>query len=101
MKKATARHILVSSKEICNELKKDIEKGADFADIARDFSECPSSSSGGDLGEFNEGEMVKEFNKAVFKGEIGKLIGPVKTQFGYHLIEVQSISDSSEDETFR
>lgn len=98
MKKATARHILVSSKEICNELKKDIEKGADFADTARDFSECPSSSSGGDLGEFCQGDMVKEFDKAVFKGEIGKLIGPIKTQFGYHLIEVQSITDDEDEE---
>lgn len=98
MKKATARHILVRSKTICDELKKDIEKGADFADVARDFSECPSGSSGGDLGEFNEGEMVKEFDKSVFKGEIGKLIGPIKTQFGYHLIEVTSICDDSEEE---
>lgn len=98
MKKATARHILVRSKTICDELKRDIEKGADFADVARDFSECPSGSSGGDLGEFNEGDMVKEFDKAVFKGEIGKLIGPVKTQFGYHLIEVMSIGDDSEEE---
>ncbi len=100
MKKATARHILVGSKAICDELKKDIEKGADFSDVARDFSECPSGSSGGDLGEFFEGDMVKEFDKAVFKGEIGKLIGPVKTQFGYHLIEVTSISDDFEKESF-
>lgn len=93
MTKAKARHILVSSKEICQELKNDIENGADFAEVARDYSECPSGSEGGDLGEIYPGQMVKEFDKVVFSEEIGKVHGPVKTQFGYHLIEITSRTD--------
>lgn len=96
MKKAQARHILVSSKAICSELMEDLAKGADFADIARNFSECPSSHSGGDLGVFFEGDMVKEFNGAVFKGKAGQVIGPVKTQFGYHIIEIMSLETDEE-----
>lgn len=98
MKKAKARHILVSSKEICLELIKDLSNGMDFADIARDFSECPSAHSGGDLGEFFEGDMAKEFNDAVFKnGKVGQAIGPVKTQFGYHIIEIMSLQDDEDE----
>jgi peptidyl-prolyl cis-trans isomerase C len=85
-----ARHILVTSKQICQELKKDIENGTDFAEAARDFSECTSGNDGGNLGEFGRGEMVKAFDKVVFKEELNKVIGPVKTEFGYHLIEVLS-----------
>ena len=98
MRKAQARHVLVSSKTICSELMKDLENGADFADLARDFSECPSSHSGGDLGEFFEGDMVKEFNDVVFKGKVGQIIGPIKTQFGYHIIEIMSLKDDENDE---
>lgn len=94
MKSAHARHILVSSKEICEELKKDIKNGASFEDIAREYSECPSSSCGGDLGTFGEGEMVKEFDKAVFNSELNKVLGPIKTQFGYHLIEVLELESN-------
>ena len=92
MKTATARHILVSSKEICEELKQEIENGADFAKIAKEMSECPSGADGGDLGEFSQGQMVKAFDKVVFSGEVGKIYGPVKTQFGYHLIEITSLT---------
>ncbi len=88
MKRARARHILVGNKEICQELKNDIEKGADFAAVAKEYSECPSGNEGGDLGEFSPDEMVKEFDKVVFVKEIGKVHGPIKTQFGYHLIEI-------------
>ena len=90
MARATARHILVASKEVCEDLKKQIEAGADFAAVARDHSTCPSGKQGGSLGEFGPGQMVKEFDQAVFSGEVGKVLGPVQTQFGYHLLEVTS-----------
>lgn len=93
MAKARARHILVSSREQCEELKQQIEGGADFAEVAKQHSQCPSGQSGGDLGEFTPGRMVKEFDEVVFNEEVGKTHGPVKTQFGYHLIEIVSRSD--------
>lgn len=85
---ATARHILVSTEAECNELKKQIEEGASFAEVAADHSQCPSGRKGGDLGRFSPGQMVKEFDTAVFNGDVGVLYGPIKTQFGYHLLEV-------------
>lgn len=85
---ATARHILVSTEAECNELKKQIEEGASFAEVAADNSQCPSGRKGGDLGRFSPGQMVKEFDTAVFNGDVGVLYGPIKTQFGYHLLEV-------------
>jgi len=88
--KARARHILVASEEKCNELKTEISNGADFADIAKTNSTCPSGSQGGDLGEFGPGMMVPEFDKVVFSAPINEVQGPVKTQFGYHLLEVTS-----------
>ena len=86
MPRASASHILVSTKEECESLKKQIEGGAAFADLARKHSQCPSGKEGGALGEFGPGEMVPEFDQVVFKGEVGKVLGPVKTQFGHHLI---------------
>lgn len=88
MPTASARHILVDDEKVCAHLKKQIEDGTDFAAVARQHSTCPSGSSGGDLGTFRPGEMVPEFDKVVFSAELGKVQGPVKTQFGYHLIEV-------------
>ena len=93
MAKATARHILVDSEDKCNELKSEIEAGADFADIAKQHSSCPSGQSGGDLGEFGPGQMVKEFDEVVFSSELNTVHGPVKTQFGYHLLEITSRTD--------
>jgi peptidyl-prolyl cis-trans isomerase C len=90
---ATARHILVDSKEICLELKKEIEEGADFAAVAKENSSCPSSAQGGDLGEFGPGMMVPEFDKVVFSAPVNTVQGPVQTQFGYHLLEVTSRSE--------
>ena len=87
---ATARHILVESEEQCQALKERIEAGEDFADIAREFSTCPSKAQGGDLGQFGPGMMVKEFDEVVFSADVNSLQGPVKTQFGYHLLEVTS-----------
>jgi len=92
MKKAAARHILVKTKEQCEELKSKIIAGADFAEVAKQFSTCPSGKQGGDLGEFTPGQMVPEFDRVVFKEEVGKVHGPIKTQFGYHLVEITSRS---------
>lgn len=88
MAKAQARHILVQTQTECESLKKQIEAGADFAEMARKHSKCPSGRQGGTLGEFGPGQMVPEFDKVVFSGEVGKVLGPVKTQFGFHLIEI-------------
>ncbi len=90
MVKASARHILVSTEEVCNDLKSKIEDGADFTEIAEKHSECPSGKKGGDLGEFEPGRMVPEFDEVIFSAELDKVHGPVKTDFGYHLIEITS-----------
>lgn len=90
MPRATARHILVDSQEKCLDLKQQILDGADFAEIARKHSTCPSGRQGGDLGSFSPGEMVKEFDQVVFSADLNTVQGPVKTQFGYHLVEVTS-----------
>ena len=90
MAKARARHILVNSQETCESLKTQIDGGADFATLAKEHSQCPSGKQGGDLGEFGPGQMVKEFDTVVFNEEVGKVHGPVKTQFGYHLLEITS-----------
>ncbi|OHB28243.1 MAG: hypothetical protein A2X84_02175, partial [Desulfuromonadaceae bacterium GWC2_58_13] len=74
MARARARHILVPSEADCNTLKKMIEGGEDFAEIAKIHSKCPSGKEGGDLGEFFPGQMVREFDEAVFSGEIGKVL---------------------------
>ena len=93
MARASARHILVDTNEQCEELKEQILKGADFADIARQHSKCPSGGQGGELGEFGPGQMVKEFDEVVFSAEVNQIQGPVKTQFGYHLLEVTNRTD--------
>jgi peptidyl-prolyl cis-trans isomerase C len=91
--KARARHILVKNEQACLDLKQRIETGADFESLARKHSDCPSGKSGGDLGEFSPGQMVREFDDVVFNDEVGKTHGPVKTQFGFHLIEIVSRDD--------
>ena len=88
MPSASARHILVSSEETCQSLKDQIENGSDFAVLAAEHSQCPSGKQGGDLGTFGPGQMVKEFDAVVFSADVGKVQGPVQTQFGYHLVEV-------------
>lgn len=93
MAKASARHILVPGEADCNALKYRIEAGEDFAEIAKAHSKCPSGRQGGGLGEFSPGQMVREFDEVVFSGEVGKVLGPVKTQFGYHLIEITKRTD--------
>jgi len=93
MAKASARHILVSSEDECNQLKDKIVAGADFAEVAREHSSCPSGKQGGDLGEFSPGQMVKEFNDVVFSDAINVVHGPIQTQFGFHLIEITNRTD--------
>ncbi|MBC8413081.1 MAG: peptidylprolyl isomerase [Nitrospira sp.] len=92
MSSAAARHILVKTSEECENLKTKIEEGADFAEVAQEHSLCPSGKQGGGLGTFTPGQMVKEFDDVVFSAEVGKVHGPVKTQFGFHLIEITSRS---------
>ena len=87
-----AFHILVPTEAKALELKTSIEKdGEKFARVAKRNSTCPSSAKGGELGWFSKGQMVPEFENAAFNGEVGKVLGPVKTQFGYHLILVDEV----------
>lgn len=88
MASAAARHILVATEAACLDLKKQIEEGADFAELAKANSSCPSGAEGGALGTFGPGQMVKEFDEVVFSAPVGEVQGPVQTQFGYHLVEV-------------
>jgi peptidyl-prolyl cis-trans isomerase C len=93
MATASARHILVDSEELCNELKGRIEGGEDFGALAREYSSCPSGQQGGELGSFGRGQMVPEFDRVVFSAPVNQVQGPVKTQFGYHLLEVTARQD--------
>lgn len=84
-----AKHILVDSEDKAKEIKEKIEAGErSFEEAAKEFSSCPSSQNGGDLGTFGKGMMVPEFEKASLEAELDKVTDPVKTQFGYHLIKV-------------
>lgn len=94
--KVHAKHILVDEEEKCKEILEQIENGTiAFETAAQEQSNCPSGSKGGDLGTFGKGQMVKEFEDAAFSAEIGKVTGPVKTQFGYHLIKVEEKHEPS------
>jgi len=93
MSEASARHILVESEEACLSLKQQITDGADFADLAKTHSKCPSGARGGELGSFRPGQMVPEFDKVVFHEAVGEVHGPVQTQFGFHLVEVTNRTD--------
>lgn len=85
-----ARHILVSDEAQCNKLLEMIMNGEkSFEECAKEFSACPSSAANGDLGTFGKGEVVQEFEDVAFTAEIGVIYGPVKTDFGYHLIRVE------------
>ena len=87
-RQARARHILVSKRLECEDLKKKIDEGADFELMAKTHSVCPSGKRGGDLGTFGPGQMVAPFDKVVFNEEVGKVHGCVHTQFGYHIIRI-------------
>lgn len=85
----SASHILVEEEATAKDLLEKIEKGEmTFEDAAKNFSTCPSGQNGGSLGEFGRGQMVPEFDEACFTMEVGQLMGPLKTQFGYHLIRL-------------
>ena len=91
MAKATARHILVNSEKLAKKIKKEIiSKEVTFEKAAKKFSKCSSSKRGGHLGTFSKGEMVREFDNVVFKEDLNRVHGPVKTEFGFHLIEITS-----------
>ena len=86
-----ASHILVESEEKALEILKEIEGGKSFEDAAKEYSSCPSGAQGGSLGDFGKGQMVPEFDTAVFEMEVGEITkAPVKTQFGYHLIKLNA-----------
>ncbi len=88
MARACARHILVKTKEEAETIKKQLANGKDFALLAKKHSLCKSSAKkGGELGEFGPGKMLKAFDNVVFKKPVLTVHGPVKTKFGYHLIE--------------
>ena len=92
----TAKHILMATEEELLSVKEEIESGTKtFEEAAKEYSTCPSGKSGGSLGTFGKGQMVKEFEEASFTGELNTIIGPVKTQFGYHLIWVDDRTDAS------
>ncbi|NMC60105.1 MAG: peptidylprolyl isomerase [Candidatus Methanofastidiosa archaeon] len=88
VKQVHAAHILVKSEDLAKELHEKIKKGESFSDLAKKFSQCPSGKKGGDLGFFSRQKMVKEFEKAAFDGKEGTVVGPIKTQFGWHLIKI-------------
>lgn len=85
--KAAACHILVKTMQQAEKLKTELDKGANFQQLAKNHSICPSAKRGGDLGEFGPGQMVKAFDNVVFKKAILTVHGPVKTKFGFHLIK--------------
>ena len=85
---ARASHILVKTEDQAKQIMKRLTDGEEFAAVAKRFSSCPSGKNGGDLGWFGKGMMVPEFEKIAFEEEVGKIVGPVKTQFGYHVIKV-------------
>lgn len=92
----SAKHILTDSEEKCQTILNSVLNGEKtFEDAAKEFSTCPSGARGGDLGQFGRGQMVKEFEDVAFAAEIGEVKGPVKTQFGYHLIKVENKSEET------
>ena len=92
-----ASHILVDSEEKAKEIYEKIEKGEmSFEDAAKEYSSCPSKDNGGSLGDFGKGQMVPEFDAAVFAMEVGEVTKePVQTQFGYHLIRLNSKNEGA------
>lgn len=96
MSTANARHILVDTQQQCEDLIKQIQAGEDFTKLAKDYSQCPSGQRGGELGDFQQGMMVPEFDAVIFdKNNATNEVyaEPVKTQFGYHVIEILSRDD--------
>jgi peptidyl-prolyl cis-trans isomerase C len=87
-KQVHAAHILVKKEDKAKELLTRLSTGESFTELARKYSDCPSGKDGGDLGWFGRGQMVREFEEAAFNGQKGATVGPVRTQFGWHLIKI-------------
>ncbi len=85
--KIKARHILVNQEFEAQDLLKKLSEGKAFEELARGHSLCPSKAEGGDLGEFGKGSMVPSFETAAFALKVGEVSQPVRTQFGFHLIQ--------------
>ena len=92
-----ASHILVKSEDMAKKVKKELDQGAKFEDLAKKYStDTSNKDNGGALGYFGKGQMVKEFDEKVFSMKKGEISDPVKTEFGYHIIKVNDIKDSLE-----
>lgn len=91
-----ASHILLKDKDLANDVLKKVQDGMDFVEAAKEYSECPSEQTGGDLGFFSRGKMVQEFEDVAFAMEVGQVSDVVQTQFGYHIIKLTDKKDSSE-----
>ena len=91
--KVRASHILVKTEEEANDLLNKLNEGADFGELAQEYSLCPSKRDGGDLRFFGRGMMVKPFEDAAFDLEVGEVSKPVETQFGWHLIKLTDKKD--------
>jgi peptidyl-prolyl cis-trans isomerase C len=85
--KIRASHILVEKQSQALKIKEELKAGADFRELAKKYSTCPSGKRGGDLGQFGRGQMVKEFEQTAYALKLGEISDPVKTQFGYHIIK--------------
>ena len=88
MATALARHILVKTSEEAEAIKKRLSSGSDFGKLAKKHSSCKSGRRGGDLGEVRSGQMVKVIDDVIFKKATNQVHGPIKSQFGFHLVEV-------------
>ena len=86
-----ASHILLKTEQDAKVALYDVTHGKRFEDVAMEKSLCPSRKKGGNLGWFKRGQMVKEFENACFNGSKGGILGPVKTQFGYHIIRIEDV----------
>lgn len=89
--KVNASHILVKTETEALACLTYMKQGRSFEELAKEKSLCPSGKKGGSLGWFGRGQMVKEFENAAFQGKKGQIVGPVKTQFGYHLIKINDL----------
>ena len=89
--KVNASHILVKTETEALAILTYIRNGKSFEEMAKERSSCPSRKRGGSLGWFTRGKMVKEFENAAFSGKKGDIVGPIKTQFGWHLIKINDV----------
>src|SRR5699024_7711485 len=92
-----ARHILVEDEETAEKVEKKLDKGEDFADLAKEYSTDSSAENGGDIGFFTVGQMVPEFEEAAYKLDKKEVSEPVQSEFGYHIIEVLDKKEAEDD----